>query len=348
MQAETEILEEIVDLDKDRILSLVQKLDNGGIRRVFQLAISRLSSRASTEEELKGPVFAHWINTCPFLAISLSSSGTSQLLSLVKWAAQARWTYQKQLQLLLAFDPTPAPPWMAPLYKLARYWGATKSMVKLAVKQPEVFAEICIKDVEAPAQQSFSLSQVKTPLHQALKRLVKDDCEIIMCELAKRWETHDADAKLRKACHLTLTLHAEMQLLGFYERNAGLMPQLHFMGTSKKACYLCHEFLVRHPLRIRVSACHQKIYPSWMPPSNVGIPSGVEEKLFWNFSKHIEKVVVRELKTGLAAPRRPKTNDSTVGPTLTVTATVPTEVWVRHIAGKQLVFEGDGRFSQGD
>ena len=39
MQAEAEVLEEVAVLDKGRILSLVGKLEKGGIRRVFQLAI---------------------------------------------------------------------------------------------------------------------------------------------------------------------------------------------------------------------------------------------------------------------------------------------------------------------
>ena len=326
MQAETEVLEEVVILDEIRILSLMEKLEKGGIRRVFQLAISRLSGNDFNQEILKEPGFRHWVKTCPFMATSISSPGNSRLIALVKWASQARWVYPEHLQVLLAFGPTPNPFCMETLYKLARYWGAIKSMVKLAMKQPEVFAGIHVQDVEAPAQQKFSLFQEKTPLRKALKRLVKKDCETTMDKLARRWETDDADAKFRRACRLTLTLHAEMQLLDFYDRNPALVPQLRLMGTSKKACYLCHEFLLRHPLRIRVSACHQKVYPTWMPPSYRDVPGVARDKTFGNFSKHIEKVTVGELRTGLAASRRSMNKDSTAGPSLTATATVPTEV----------------------
>ncbi|KAH8586078.1 hypothetical protein B0O99DRAFT_529417 [Bisporella sp. PMI_857] len=325
-QAETEVLEEVVDLDESRILSLVEKLEKGGIRSMFQLAISRLSSSYCKEEMLEEPGFGNWIKICPFMAISSSSSGTPQLISHIKWASQARWVYQKNLRVLLAFGPTPNPPCMETLYKLARYWGAIKSMVKLAMKQPEVFASIHIQDVEAPEQQTFSLFQEKTPLRKALKRLVQKDCETTMNKLAHRWKTDDVEAKLRRACRLTLTLHAEMQLLDFYDHNPTLVPQLRLMGTSKKACYLCHEFLLRHPLRIRVSACHQKVYPTWMPPSCGDIPGVARNKLFWNFSKHIERVTMEELRTSLSAPQRPRNMDSTAGPSLTVTATVPTEI----------------------
>ncbi|KAH7411321.1 hypothetical protein BKA64DRAFT_570063 [Cadophora sp. MPI-SDFR-AT-0126] len=325
-QAETEILEEVVLLDESRILSLVQKLEKGGIRHVFQLAMPKISSRDSNQEILKEPGFGNWMKTCPFIATPISSSGTSQLSSLVEWASQARWVYQKHLRILLACGSTPNPPCMETLYKLARYWGAIKSMVKLAMKQPELFAGIHIRDVDAPAPEKFALHQEKTPLRKALKRLLKNDCEMTLDKLAQRWESDDVEANLRRACRLTLTLHAEMQLLEFYDCNPALVPQLRLMGTSKKACYLCHEFLLRHPLHIRVSACHQKVYPTWMPPSSRDIPGVVKSKVFWKFSKHIEKVTVEALRTGLAAPRRRMSKDSTAGPSLTATATVPTEV----------------------
>ena len=199
-------------------------------------------------------------------------------------------------------------------------------MVKLAMKQPELFAGIHIRDVDAPASEKFALHQEKTPLRKALKRLLKNDCEMTLDKLAQRWESDDVEVNLRRACRLTLTLHAEMQLLEFYDRNPALVPQLRLMGTSKKACYLCHEFLLHHPLHIRVSASHQKVYPTWMPPSSRDIPGGVKSKVFWKFSKHIEQVTVEALRTGLAASRRRMSKDSTAGPSLTATATVPTEV----------------------
>lgn len=341
MQAETEVLEEVVDLDQDRIMSLLEKLERAGIRDIFQLAISRLCSGERREEVLLEPCFGHWIKTCPFTGTFQSLHETSQLPSLVKWASQARWVYPKHLEVLLALDPNSTPHWMETFYKIARYWGATKSMVKLAVKQPAVFANIQIQDVRSPAQRPFSLSQKGTSLREALQRLVKQDCDITMEKLAQRWETDDVEGKFFTTCRLKLTLHAEMQLLDFYDHNPDLTPQLRLMGTSKKACYLCHEFLLLHPLCIRVSACHQKIYPTWMPPPCHDIPGVARNKLLWKLSKHVERVVVRELKTGLVGTRRPRNKDSTAGPSVTETATIPTEVFVRHIGRQNLPFQGD-------
>jgi hypothetical protein len=281
---------------------------------------------------------------CPFIARTRSSSGTPRLTVLIEWAMQARWKYPTHLQVLLTLAQIPTPPWMENLYKLARYCGESKYMVKFAMKQPEVFAGIRIQHIEAPAQRTFSLLNEKNPLQRALERLVKNRSMITKTKdkLADRWQTSNVEARLHGACNLRLTLHAEMQLLGFYERNPALVPQLRLMGTSKKACYLCHEYLLLHTFSIRVSACHQKIYPTWMPPPCHDIPGGPRYNCFWRLSKKIEQITITELKLGLEAPQRPRNKDSTAGPSLTVTATVPTEVWERHIARRNLHLRTEG------
>jgi hypothetical protein len=311
-------------LGKNRILSLIGKLEKGGIQHVFQQAISRLSGSVHDEDILKDPSFRSWIEMCPFIARTQRSSGKPQLNFLVEWATQARWKYPTHLQVLLTLAQIPTPSWMENLYKLARYSGESKYMVKFAMKQPEIFAGICIQHVEPPARRAFSLLNEKNPLQRALERLVKNQSMITSTKekLADRWQTSNVEARLHGACNLRLTLHAEMQLLGFYERNPALVPQSRLMGTSKKVCYLCHEYLLLHTFSIQVSACHQKIYPTWMPPPCYDIPGGPKYNCFWRLSKKIERITIAELKSRLEAPQRPRNKDSTAGPSLTVTATV--------------------------
>jgi hypothetical protein len=243
------------------------------------------------------------------------------MATLINWASQARWTYSEQLQSLLGLLDMQKPAWLDSLHKIARYHSAIKSMVKLAVKQPEVLTGIHIEEVQAPSSRRFPLSNEKAPLLAAIKNLVGDDPETIMEQLEKHWGTQDVEAQLRKACRLTLTLHAEMQLVLFYEGNPSLAPQMKFIGTSKKACFLCHQYLLLHPLKLQTSACHQKIYPSWMPPPYYSAPGQFINKPFGRLSKNIEQLLKGELRTALTAPRRPKNQDSTAGPSLTVTTT---------------------------
>jgi len=244
---------------------------------------------------------------------------------LIDWASKARWVYPDQVQSLFKLTGAQKLPWLDSLHKIARYHSAIKSMVKLAAKQPEVFTRIRILEIQAPKQRQFSLPpKEKTTLLEAVKSLVGKESGVIMEQLEKHLATDDVEWKLRKACRLDLTLHAEMQLVVFYEGEPGSAPQMPFIGTSKKACFLCHEYLLQHPLRLQVSACHQKIYPSWMPPPYYPIPGKFRSPPFTKLHRRIEQLTKRELKTSLTAPRRPKNQDSTAGPSLTITATAPT------------------------
>lgn len=267
------------------------------------------------------------------------------MVMLIDWASQARWVYSEQLQSLLRLDDTQQPPWLDSLHKIARYRSAIKSMVKLAVKHPEVLAGIHIQEVKAPSPQPFSLHNERAPLLAAVESLVREDSGMVMEQLKKHLDKQDVEAQLRRACRLTLTLHAEMQIVVFYEGNPSLAPRMRFIGTSKKACFLCHEYLLQHPLRLQVSACHQKIYPSWMPPPYYPIPGQYKSTQFVKLSKRIEQLTKRELKAALTAPRRPKNQDSTAGPSLTITATVSTGLRSRQPAKEQFSVE-DGTMSE--
>lgn len=321
-QAEPEILRLVVELDRGRILSIAEKVEKRGIRIFLQEAHSRLLAGQVKPETSERPRLRLWLGSCPFMAASPQTWGPTTMAMLIDWASQAEWVYFEQLQSLLGLDNTQKPPWLDSLHKIARYRSAIKSMVKLAAKQPEVFAGIRIQEVEAPNSRPFSIRTEKTPLLAVVKNLVKEDSGVTMEQLEKHLSTQDVEAQLRRKCQLNLTLHAEMQIVVFYEGNPSLAPRMRFIGTSKKACFLCHEYLLLHPLRLQVSACHQKIYPSWMPPPYYRIHEQFKGTPFFKLSKNIEQLTKRELKTALTAPRRPRNQDSTAGPSLTITATV--------------------------
>lgn len=324
-QAEREILLLVVDLDKSRILSLAERVEKRGVRDFLRQAQSRpLAVQVRTDPWAK-PGFRPWLDSCPFTAAPLQSSSPATMATLIDWASKARWLYSEQLQSLLGLDGAQKSPWLDSLYKIARYRCAIKSMVKLAAKQPDLIMGIQIREVKAPESRQFSLSNEKAALLATVTNLVKGDSGIIMEQLEKHLGTQNVAGQLRKACRLNLTLHAEMQLVIFYEGNPSMAPRMRFIGTSKKACFLCHEFLLQHPLRLQVSACHQKIYPSWMPPPYYPIPGKLGSTPFVRLSKNIEKLMKRELKTALTAPRRPRNQDSTAGPSLTTTATISIE-----------------------
>ncbi|KAJ3467987.1 hypothetical protein MRS44_005551 [Fusarium solani] len=338
-QAEPEILHLVVQLDRGRILSIAERVEKRGIGNSLQQAHSKLLAGQAKPETRAEPGFRLWLKGCPFTAASLQACSPATMTMLIDWASQARWRYSEQLQILLGSDQPQKPPWLDSLHKIARYRSAIKSMVKFAAKEPEVFAGIHIRDVKAPNSRSFTLSNEKTPLLAAVRSLVKEDPGVIMEQLEKHLGTQDVEVRLRRACRLNLTLHAEMQIVVFYEGNPDSVPRMPFIGTSKKACFLCHRYLLQHALRLQVSACHQKIYPSWMPPPYYLIPGRFKSAPFVKLSKEIEQLTKRELKTALNAPRRPRNYDSTAGPSLTLTATVPTELRSRQATKEQFILK---------
>ena len=322
-------------------MSIAERVEKRGIRNFLRDAHSRLLAGQVKPETRAKPGLQLWLESCPFTAASLQTWSPATMAMLIDWASQARWLYSEQLQDLLGLDDTQKPPWLDSLHKIARYRAAIKSMIKLAAKQPGVFSGIHIREVKAPNSCQFSLLNEKAPLLAAVKNLVREDSGTTMEQLEKHLGTQDAEARLRRACRLDLTLHAEMQIVVIYEGNPSSVPQMPFIGTSKKACFLCHEYLLQHPLRLQVSACHQKIYPSWMPPPYYPILGRFKSTPFVKLSKTIEQLTKRELKTALTAPRRPRNQDSTAGPSLTITATVRTELGSRQPA-KVLFTPKDG------
>ncbi|KAB5536113.1 hypothetical protein GE09DRAFT_1249661 [Coniochaeta sp. 2T2.1] len=321
-QAEAEILRVVVELDRARILSIAERVEKRGVRTTLREAHSRLLAGQVRTETWAKPGLRRWLESCPFTGASLQTWSSATLALLIDWASQARWLYSEQLQGLLGLNDTPKPLW-------------------LDTKQSDVVADIRIREVRAPNSRRFSLSTEKAPLLAAVKSLVREDSGMIMEQLEKHLGTQDVEAQLRRACRLDLTLHAEMQIVVFYEGDPSSAPRMPFIGTSKKACFLCHEFLIQHPLRLQVSACHQKIYPSWMPPPYYPIPERFKTTAFVKLSQNIERLAKGELKTALNAPRRPRNHDSTAGPSLTITATGSTGLGLRQRAEAHFALEDD-------
>ncbi|KAL5608678.1 hypothetical protein FOVSG1_003359 [Fusarium oxysporum f. sp. vasinfectum] len=322
-QAETEILQLVAELDKGRILSIAERIKKRGILQFLQKTQSEVHDSQLQSEKLR-----IWLENCPFTASpSLIQNWTgATTVKLIHWASEARWHYAEQLRTLLKLDESQSQAWLDNLHKVARYHSAIKSMVKFAVKEPGIFVKIVIRPINAPNPCRFKFPKDEAPLLAVVRTLVGKDINMTMEKLEKHLGTQDVEARLRKACRLELTLHAEMQIVVFYEGNPGLAPHLRLIGTSKKACFLCDKYLRHHPLRLQASACHQKIYPSWMPPPYYNVPGKSTQLPFIKLSGDIEKLTKHELKAALTAPLRPPNYDSTAGPSLTLTATVPTEL----------------------
>ncbi|CVK87710.1 uncharacterized protein FMAN_05399 [Fusarium mangiferae] len=322
-QAETEVLQLVAELDRGRILRIAERIEKQGICQFLQKTQSGVQYR-----QLQSEKFKIWLESCPFTASNshIQNWTCAAIVKLINWASEARWQYAEQLRTLLKLDESQSQAWLDHLHKVARYRSDIKSMVKFAVKQPGIFVNIGIRPINAPKPCRFKFPYGDAPLLAIVNRLLGKDTNSTMEKLEKHLGTHDVEVKLREASPAKLTLHAEMQIVVFYECNPGLAPHLRLIGTSKKACFLCDKYLRHHPLGLQASACHQRIYQSWMPPPYNKSPGDSTRTPFRKLSGDIEKLTRQELKSALTAPPRPPNYDSTAGPSLTLTATVPTEL----------------------
>lgn len=329
-------MRKIITLTQDKIWYLLEKLRRPEVQATIGRAVDKLEEQEPTYDDAEEALFRKWVGNLPLLTSLDPGSDPAHLIPHIKWASQARWVYSEQLETFLGSEDGELPPWLKHLYKLGRYYAATKAMLKLAMKQPEVFNGIHVEPVQAPEQVDFSLGRQSDPLLTVLKKISKSDPEKLKEKLGQTWLTDDPESRLRRACRMTLTVHAEMQLLSFYDHNRDLTPRLLFMGTSKKACYLCHEFMSRHPLAIGVSASHQKLYPTWMPAPCSSDVRKNHKVLLWEFSRHLEQTTARDLETRLGT-RRPMNMDSTDGPSLTTSGTVSTDLWAHMLTLRGII-----------
>jgi hypothetical protein len=233
------------------------------------------------------------------------------LVDHVPWALEARRTY---LECLKALFPTTLPRCVYAIFKLGRYAIASTVFLQFASVFPTLFNPMLVEPA-IPAQRArFKISGEEMPLTSVLRRLTSGhEVNNFISRLARLWGVQDPEAYFRNTCTLQLPVHAEMQLLNFYDNNPERRPSFRFIGVSKKSCFLCQRFLVSHPQSFSISSCHQKPYLTWRPPPAANTTIYRQYKtIVTDLSKGMEAAAKQELQNRLGL-RRPIPPDSTTG-----------------------------------
>ncbi|KAK5074495.1 hypothetical protein LTR70_010225 [Exophiala xenobiotica] len=78
------------------------------------------------------------------------------------------------------------------------------------------------------------------------------------------------DERLRNKLVLwdSYRVHAEIQLIVFYETNMHIERVSDYIGGDKLCCYLCYHFITMHA-KFKVNGCHQSLYSLWMVPDKI-------------------------------------------------------------------------------
>ena len=239
------------------------------------------------------------------------------LLRYVEWAQKARGHYLGFLRAAFSTKFQPLPRWIGTILKLGRYSIASKALVRLASEYPDLLNPMIVEPVIAPSRKPFTIPENELPLTCVLRRVIGSHAEEYLPRLARVWNTPDVESYFRRACSLNLAVHAEMQLLNFYDHNPQCKPCFQFIGVSKKSCYLCHMFLATHPESFCISSCHQKLYLPWIPPSATNPSIYRQYKSITNeLSKLMEAAAKHDMENRLGGGRGPVPADSTAGVSL--------------------------------
>ncbi|KAI9773664.1 MAG: hypothetical protein M1840_006938 [Geoglossum simile] len=317
---ETDILLRIIRLDIEKIRRYLRELLDA--RKVYEGGISAvelhvLESPATSNvdaQALRG--FLRWFAQFFEIMDLPPNPEPEALIHHIKWAQEAKRSHLEFLKVAFSTQTYQLPRWVYAIFKLGRYSIASKAFVRLASEFPALFNPMIVEPVTSPPITRFTPKDAK-PLTSALRRAAGGSEKEYISRLASIWDTADPEAHFRRVCSKNLVVHAEMQLISFYDHHPDCKPSFRFIGVSKKSCYLCHMFLLSHPDSFSVSSCHQKLYVSWIPPPAVQ-PNIYRryKRMTTELSKVMELAARRDLDYRLGAPRKGGVADSTAGVSL--------------------------------
>lgn len=315
----TEVLTRIIGLDIARIRHYLKDLHD--VHGVLEGSLSALESKIAgtlyfPPDGSAVAGFRGWVQRALVIRDLPPDPPPERLVTLILWALEAKRTYLACLKTAFSTNREPLPRWVYTILKLARYAIASMALLQLASDTPHLFNPMLVEPVVAPPQTGFTITEGELPLTSVLKRLVGGREADYVSRLTRIWGVTDSEAHFRKACSLTLPVHAEMQLLNFYDQHPERRPAFRFIGVSKKSCFLCQRFLASHPRSLSVSSCHQKLYLAWRPPPTTKSYIYKQYKsITTELSKTMEAAAKQELE-GRMGHRRPVPPDSTTGVSL--------------------------------
>ncbi|TLS20443.1 uncharacterized protein PpBr36_11276 [Pyricularia pennisetigena] len=176
--------------------------------------------------------FSSWISSFKAIAAVISADASpSQLLPHVIWAEKAKWEYSKYLDVAFSAQGSQPPRFIYSLYKLGRYAVASRALCQLASEFPALFCPMRIETVRPFPKVRFSLPNTERPLSRVLRRVIGEHEQEFATRMASVWNVGDPEARFRKACTLHLAVHAEMQLVNFYDQHPNVAPLFRFIGA---------------------------------------------------------------------------------------------------------------------
>ncbi|KAI9642996.1 hypothetical protein NHQ30_008730 [Ciborinia camelliae] len=143
------------------------------------------------------------------------------------------------------------------------------------------FQDIRVFPVSPVRQTSISL-HYQIDISEAWAKLVTGS--LLASDLKKLTKYH---SQFKEDCAKAYYLHAEMQLIVYYENSRNIIPTFKYFGCSKKTCLLCERFLQSLPDPVGTRGGHVPISGS------AGVGTALER---------LETILVSQIKAYLRAP----------------------------------------------
>lgn len=183
------------------------------------------------------------------------------------------------IRALLNLIPKDIPAWSGPaadslarsLMCLAQYQHAARYLLRRARKDSK-FRHLSIAEIpnglfpESPLG-SQPLSVATGLLNQSLENgHTRQGNEILEQLKAKTGKNRaEIESSIRSQALASKRVHAEIQLLFYYEASDATVQPPRIICSNKHACLLCSLFINVHG-RFHVRSCHGRLYPRWRIP----------------------------------------------------------------------------------
>jgi len=233
---------------------------------------------------------------------------------------------QTALHTSSTIDPTVKVFLPVAIKKLGRYYSITNDLVDAArSSRYTIFRHILVEALEEPAINTTSITDGLLGFEAVFKRNIGSP------HRQRDWQRHSRSLKAActrfqsriSNCATPWKIHAEIQLLFFYEQNQDI-PHPRIICSSKSACYLCDLFIKSHG-KFYTPRTHGRLYDKWIlpewapdqPSASSRVLSAIER-----FNKMLEARIVQSLHDRQLAHPHPNESSLQIGEPWSSTSTL--------------------------
>ena len=204
------------------------------------------------------------------------------------------------------------------LGKLGRYYSCSRDLINLArSSEYTIFQEVSVEPTPKLEREYINPNAKTASFDHVFDRLSRLSQPTDLREAARRC-TGQALQNVRQAfedsvaeCTLNPKVHAEVQLLFFYESRPDIICYPRILCSSKSACYMCDLFVKVHG-KHSTPRTHGKLYGKWVLPAwEKTLPASSATRIRQvteQFTETVERKIINTLQGRLV--RRPDANES--------------------------------------